>query len=77
MAWYISDEGMDVLTSFYQPAGIFHTGYQPREEQSQLVTETRKYYQEGNVVSALEYLIPMKGINCQEICNKLGSGGLR
>ncbi|MDO4444429.1 MAG: ABC transporter substrate-binding protein [Bacillota bacterium] len=76
MAWYISDEGMDVLTSFYHPVGIFHTGYQPGQEQSQLVEDTRKYYQEGDVVLALEYLIPMKGINCQEICNKLGSGQL-
>lgn len=74
MEWYVSDEGMDTLTSFYHPAGMFHTGYQSQRESSALEKEVKRYYNEGKTVPALEYLVPIKGINCQEICNKLGSG---
>lgn len=76
MSWYVSNEGLDVLTSFYHPAGIFHTGYQPKGRDSALFLEVEQYYKEGKNISALEYMTPVKGINCQEICNKLGSGQL-
>ncbi|WP_035616522.1 extracellular solute-binding protein [Eisenbergiella tayi] len=74
MEWYVSEEGQDVMTSFYSPAGVFHTGYQPKEKSIELVQEVQKYYTEGNIMLALEYLTPIKGINCAQICNKLGSG---
>lgn len=74
LEWYISEEGLDVLTSFYTPAGIFHTGYRPKEETIELIQEVQRYYTEGKVTPALEYLTPVKGINCAFICNKLGNG---
>lgn len=74
MEWYVSEEGQDVMASFYSPAGVFHTGYQPKEKSIELVQEVQKYYTEGNVMLALEYLTPIKGINCAQICNKLGNG---
>lgn len=74
MEWYLSEEGMDVLTSFYTPAGMFHTGYQPKTQAIELVREVQRYYTQGRVTLALEYLTPIKGINCSLICSELGSG---
>jgi ABC-type glycerol-3-phosphate transport system substrate-binding protein len=74
LEWYASDEGLDVLTSLYSPVGAFHTGYKPKGEQIEVVKEVQQYYTEGRITSALEYLSPVKGINCQQICNELGSG---
>ena len=65
---------MDVLTSFYTPAGMFHTGYQPKTQAIELVREVQRYYTQGRVTLALEYLTPIKGINCSLICSELGSG---
>lgn len=72
--WYVSDEGMDVLTSFYHPAGVFHTGYQPKEKRSELVEEIQRYYDENKVTLALEYMTPVKGIDTSAICRRIGSG---
>lgn len=74
LEWYASEEGLDVLTSFYSPAGVFHTGYHPKEEPAELVREVQKYYEEGRITLALEYMTPVKGINCASICTRLGSG---
>lgn len=74
MEWYISEEGLDVLTSFYSPVGVFHTGYQPKGQTTELVHEVHRYYEEGRVAPALEYQTPVKGINCSQICSELGSG---
>lgn len=72
--WYASDEGMDTLTSFYTPAGGFHTGYEPKGESLDLIKEVQAYYTEGNTAPALEYLTPIKGANCPQICSEIGSG---
>lgn len=74
LEWYASDEGMDALTSFYSPAGGFHTGYQPEGNSLELVQEVQKYYTEENTAPALEYLTPIKGANCPQICGEIGSG---
>lgn len=74
LEWYASDEGMDALTSFYSPAGGFHTGYQPEANSLELVQEVQKYYTDENTAPALEYLTPIKGANCPQICGEIGSG---
>lgn len=74
LEWYASEEGLDVLTSFYTPAGVFHNGYQPKEKPIPLIEDVQRYYREGNVALALEYMTPVKGINCAVICSRLGSG---
>ena len=74
MEWYITDEGLDVLTSFYSPVGVFHTGYEPKGQVMELVQDVRRYYMDGKATPALEYLTPIKGINCSRICSALGSG---
>ena len=72
--WYVSDEGMDALTSFYHPAGVFYTGYQVKEERPELVEEIQSYYDENKVTLALEYMTPIKGIDTSGICRRIGSG---
>lgn len=74
LEWYASDEGMDALTSFYTPAGGFHTGYEPKGESLDIIKEVQAYYNEGNIAPALEYLTPIKGANCPQICSEIGSG---
>lgn len=73
MEWYISEEGLEVLTSFYSPAGVFHTGYEPKGQVMDLVSEVHRYYREGKTMPALEYMTPVKGINCSRICSELGN----
>lgn len=74
LEWYASDEGLDALTSFYSPAGGFHTGYQPEGATFDIVREVQNYYTEGKTAPALEYLTPIKGANCPQICGEIGSG---
>lgn len=74
LEWYASDEGMDTLTSFYSPGGGFHTGYQPKGEVLDIVKDVQKYYADGKTTPALEYLTPIKGANCPQICSEIGSG---
>lgn len=73
LKWYVSDEGMDVLTSFYHPAGVFHTGYHPKEKCSELVEKIQSYYDENKVTLALEYMTSVKGVECSVICRRIGS----
>lgn len=74
LEWYASDEGLDALTSFYEPSGGFHTGYQTKETKLNLVKEVQQYYSDQKTAPALEYLTPIKGANCPQICGELGSG---
>lgn len=74
LEWYASDEGLDALTSFYSPAGGFHTGYQPEGATFDIVREVQNYYTEGKTAPALEYLTPIKGANCPQICGEIGGG---
>lgn len=74
LEWYSSEEGMDTLTSFYTPAGGFHTGYEPKGKTLDLIKDVQAYYTQGNTAPALEYLTPIKGANCPQICSEIGSG---
>lgn len=74
LEWYSFEEGMDTLTSFYTPAGGFHTGYEPKGKTLDLIKDVQAYYTQGNTALALEYLTPIKGANCPQICSEFGSG---
>ena len=63
-----------VYASYGTPAGGFHTGYEPKGESLDLIKEVQAYYTEGNTAPALEYLTPIKGANCPQICSEIGSG---
>ena len=36
--------------------------------------DVQKYYADGKTTPALEYLTPIKGANCPQICSEIGSG---
>ena len=43
------------------------------EQASFLVEKIQSYYDENKVTLALEYMTPVKGVECSVICRRIGS----
>ncbi len=72
IAWlefYVSEEGAKAYSSAVLPEGPFVVNGLPLPEQSYAAVEQMQvYFDEGKTAAALEFLSPVKGANCPEIC---------
>lgn len=74
MEFWLSDEALDVLVENCPPSGPFHNGYELSDNVFQGVKDQVAYFEAGKTVPALEFLTPVKGANCDSICQELVTG---
>ena len=75
LEWWISDQAITAFVKAVPAVGPYHNGYQlPDETFTAVKEEMQKYFDEGKTAPALEFLTPVKGINCESLCQELGSG---
>ena len=76
MEFYTSEEALDAYTSAILPDGPYCIkGYELPEEAYDAVSEDMQAFVDaGKTHVAMEFLTSVKGANCYQICQELGSG---
>ena len=75
VAWLVSKDSCDVQTKAVQPAGPYEVkGCTLPSGLPTAVTDLQKFFDDGNVSPALEFLSPVKGPNLEKITVEVGSG---
>ena len=74
MEFWVSDEALDVAVENSMPVGPFQNGYELPDNVFDAVKDQVKYFEEGKTAAALEFLTPVKGANCDKICQELVTG---
>jgi len=73
--FYLSDEGLAIYGSVVKAFGPYHIiGMDLGDNIYTLVNDIVPYFESGAVISALEFITPVKGPNCPQISVMAGSG---
>lgn len=75
LAFVASREGCKSLTKAQPPSGPYAVkGCDLPTDAPQAVKDTQRYFEDGKVTPALEFLSPVKGPALEQICIEVGSG---
>lgn len=75
LEWWVSDEAIDAYVAEILPDGPYHNGYElPEGVFDAVKVDMQKYIDEDKTALAMEFLTPVKGANCPQLCQELGSG---
>lgn len=76
MEFYISDDALNAYASVILPDGPYAVkGFEvPDNAYDAVRIDMQQYFDSGNTESALEFQTPIKGPNCQPICQELIAG---
>ena len=75
VAWLVSKDSCDVQTKAVTPSGPYEVkGCTLPSGLPTAVTDLQKFFDDGNVSPALEFLSPIKGPNLEKITVEVGSG---
>lgn len=75
LEWWVSDDAINAFSSAEPATGPYHNGHKLPDDAFEVIrVDMQKYFDEGKTAPALEFLTPVKGINCESLCQELGSG---